>query len=76
MEIQYKTRFKKRFSSQVPSKFPKSRHDRVSNPKSQIGRIASSPSKNPTCGKCGKKYWGECLVAMDISLGMVKVVTR
>ena len=32
-EIQDKPRFKKRVSSQVPSKFHKARDDRVSNPK-------------------------------------------
>ena len=26
----------------------------MSNPKSQKGRGTSSPSKKPTCGKCGK----------------------
>ena len=32
------------------------------NPKSQKGRGTRSPSKKPTCGKCGKKYYGDCLV--------------
>ena len=31
--IQEKPRFKKRVSNQFPSRFPKARYDRVSNPK-------------------------------------------
>ena len=34
LEIQDNVRFKKTFSNQVPSKFPKARDDRVSEPKS------------------------------------------
>ena len=47
MKIQDKSRFKKRFSNQVPSKFPKACDDRVSKPNSQKGRFTTSPSKNP-----------------------------
>ncbi|XP_069148177.1 uncharacterized protein [Solanum lycopersicum] len=61
LDIQDKPKFKKRFSIQVPSKFPKARDDRVSNPKSNKGRSTSSPRKKPTCGKCGKKHYGDCL---------------
>ena len=50
---------KKRFSNQVPSKFPKARGDRVSNSKSTKGRVTNSLSKKPTSGKCGKKHMGE-----------------
>ena len=49
LDIQDKHRFKKRFSNQVPSKFPKACDDRVSKPNSQKGRFTTSPSKNPTC---------------------------
>ena len=49
LKIQDKSRFKKRFSNQVPSKFPKACDDRVSKPNSQKGRFTTSPSKNPTC---------------------------
>ena len=49
LEIQDKPRFKKRFSKQVPSKFPKAHDDRVSNPMSLKVRGTSSPSKNLTC---------------------------
>ena len=41
VDIQEKPRFKKRFSNQVHSKFPKARDDTVSNPKSQKGRCTS-----------------------------------
>ena len=37
LEIQDKPMFKNKFSIHVPSKFPKSRYDRFSNPISQIG---------------------------------------
>ncbi|XP_069147021.1 uncharacterized protein [Solanum lycopersicum] len=72
LEIQDKPRFKKRFSNQVPSKFPKARDDWVSNPKSQKRRGTTSPSKKPTCGKCCKKHWGECLVGTENCFGCVK----
>ena len=65
LEIQDKSRFKKRFSNKVPSKFPKSRNDRVSNLKSQKGKSTSLPTKNRICGKCGKKHYGDCLVGTD-----------
>ncbi|XP_069150760.1 uncharacterized protein [Solanum lycopersicum] len=65
LDIHDKTRFKKKFSNQVPPKFPKAHDDRVSNPKSQKGRGTSSPSKKPTCGKCGKKHYGDCLIGMN-----------
>ena len=38
LEIQDKTRLKKRVSNQVPSKFPKAHDDRVSNPMPKKGR--------------------------------------
>ena len=49
--------------------FPKARDDRVSNPKSQKERSTSSPSKKPTCGKCGKKQYGDCFIWMDNCFG-------
>ena len=61
-EIQDKPRLKKSLSNQVPSKFPNAHDDRVSNPKSQNLRDTSSPSKKSTCGMCGKKHYGDCLV--------------
>ncbi|TMX05063.1 hypothetical protein EJD97_002623, partial [Solanum chilense] len=50
-DIQDKPRLKKSFSNQVPSKFPKARDDRVTNPKSQKGKSENSPSEKPTCIK-------------------------
>ncbi|XP_069151902.1 uncharacterized protein [Solanum lycopersicum] len=65
LEIQDKPRFKKRVSSQVPSKFPKASGDRVSNPKFKKVKGTNSPTKNPTCGKCGKKHYGDSLKGVD-----------
>ena len=48
LEIQDKSKFKKRFSNQVPSKFPKAHNDRVSNPRSQKGRGGDTQSDKPT----------------------------
>ena len=50
------------FSKEVPSKFLKSRDDRVSNPKPQNGRSTSSQNKKPLCAKCGKGHFGKWLV--------------
>ncbi|XP_069151938.1 uncharacterized protein [Solanum lycopersicum] len=35
--------------------------DRVSNAKFKKGRGNNSPNEKPTCGKCGKKHYGDCL---------------
>ena len=72
LEIQDRTRFKKRVSNQVPLNFPKAKKDRVSNPKSQKGNNMNSPSKKPICSKCCKKHWGECLVWMKNCYGCGK----
>ena len=48
-DIQDKPRFKKRVSRQVPSKFPDSSGDRVSNPKIKKGKGTNSPTEKPTC---------------------------
>ena len=72
MEIQDKARFKKRFSNQRPSKFPKACDDRVSKPMSQKERRTSSPNKKPTCGNYGKKHMSECLGGRDNSFGCGK----
>ena len=65
LEIQDKPRFKKRVSSQVPSKFPKASGDRVSDPKFKKGRRTNSPIEKLTCVKCGKKHYGDCLKKTD-----------
>ena len=51
IDIQNKPRFKKRFPNHVPSKFPKSHDNRVSNLKHNKGRDTSSQNKKPTCSK-------------------------
>ena len=76
IESQDKPRFKKRVSNKFPSKFPKSRKDMVSNPKTKKGSDTSSSTKKPTCGKCGKKYYGDCLKGLDNFSGSGKKGTR
>ena len=46
LDIQDKPRFKMRFYSQVPSKFPKVRDDRVRNPMSQTGKSGNILSES------------------------------
>ena len=65
LEIQDKPRFKKRFSNQVPSKFPRATGDRVFNPKFKKGKGTNSPNEKTTCGKCCKKHYGDCLKGTD-----------
>ena len=69
LEIQYNPRFKMWVSTQVPSKFPISSGDRVSNPKFKGGKGTNSPTEKPTCGKCGKKHYGDCLKGTDNCFG-------
>ena len=56
LKIQEKPRFKKRFSNQVPTKFPKARNEKGENPKPQKRKVTTSPNEKPTCGECGKKH--------------------
>ena len=76
LEFQDKPRFKKRVSNQFPFIFHKARNNRVSNPNSQKARNGNSPTKKPTCSKCCKKHWGECLVAMDKCFGCCNSVDK
>ena len=52
LEIKDNPIFKNRVSNHVPSKFPKSRGDRVSNPKFKWGKSTYSPNDKPTCAMC------------------------
>ena len=72
LEIKDKPRFKKRVSNQFPSKLPKASGNRVSNPKPMKGRDARSPTKKPTCEKCGKQHYGNCLKGMNNYFGCGK----
>ncbi|XP_069143429.1 uncharacterized protein [Solanum lycopersicum] len=65
VEIQDNPRFNKRVSNKVPYMFPKSRDYRVSNPRPKKGKGTSSPIEKPTCGKCGKKHYVDCIKGMD-----------
>ena len=73
LEVQDKPNFKKLFSNQVSSSLSKNRNDRGSNPKPQEGRNDDPPKKKPTCGKCGKKHVGKCLVGTNSFYGCEKV---
>ena len=75
-DIQDNPTFKKKFTYQVSSKFPKACGERVSNPKPQKERSTNSPNKKPTCGICGKKHYGEGLIRKDIALDVEKVDSR
>ena len=44
----------------------------MSNPKYQKEKGTRSSNKKLTCGKCGKKHYGDCLVGMDNCFGCVK----
>ena len=72
LDIQENPRFKKRVSNQVPSKFPKAHYYMVSNRKPKKGKCTSLPIENPTCGKCGKSHYGDCLKRTDNGFGCVK----
>ena len=72
LDIKNKPRLKKTVSNQFPAKFPKPLCDSVSNPNPQKGRGTSSPTKKPTCGKCGKKHYGDCLRGKDNCFGCGK----
>ena len=63
--IQNMFKFKKVVSNQVPTEFPRASGDRVSNQKFKKGKGSNSPKENPTCGRCGKKHYGECLKGTD-----------
>ena len=65
-------KFKRRLSNQVPSKFPKARDEKSPRPKVQKGKIGSSSNGKPTCDKCGKGYFGECLIGTVIFFGCGK----
>ena len=72
LDFQDKPKFKKSFSVQVLSNFSKNRNNRGSNPKPQEGRNVDPPKERPTCGKCGKKHAGECLVGTNSYYGCGK----
>ena len=61
-------------SSQVPTKFPKTSGDRMSNPNFMNERGTNSPIWKPTCGKCGKKHYADCLKGKNNCFGYCKSV--
>ena len=44
----------------------------MSNPKPKKGKGTILPIENPTCGKCGKKHYGDCLKGMENCFGCGK----
>ena len=60
-----KTRFKKRFSNQVPSKFPKAREERDPRPRVQKGKSGKSSNEKQPCKECGKKHFCAYLLRSD-----------
>lgn len=72
LDIHDKPRFKKRLSSQVPSKFPKASGDRVYNPKFKKGKGNNSLTEKPTYGKCGKNHYGDILKETNNCFGCGK----
>ena len=67
--LTFKTKFKKRFSKQVPLNISNNQNDRGSNPKLEKGRNVDPPRERPTYGKCGKKHVGECLIGSTSCYG-------
>ena len=65
LEIQENPTFKMWVSNHVPSKFPKVHDDKMYNPKPKKGRSNNSPTKKLTCGNCGKKHYGDCLIGTN-----------
>ena len=45
--------------------FPKASGDRVIKPKFKKIFGTNSQTGKPTCGKCGKNHYGDCLKGMD-----------
>ena len=74
--IKDKPKFKKWVSNKVPSKFPRSSGDGVSNPKFKKVKGTNSPNKTPTCGKCEKSSMAIALRGQIIDLVVERVVTR
>ena len=62
LEIQNKTKFKKRVSNKVPFKFPKARDENESKLRDKKGMSGNSPNEKPICAKCGKGHFCEFLV--------------
>ena len=73
IDVHEKTKFKKRFSNNLPFNFIHNSNERGSNRKQQRVRNVDPPKEWLTCGKCGKKHVGECLVGTNCFYGCGKV---
>ena len=65
LDIQDKRRFDKRFSNQVPSKFPKARNEKTARPKVKKEMIGSSCIEKASSKECGKNNFCACLLGSD-----------
>ena len=72
LDIQDKHMFMKLFYNQVPFELRKALDYMVSNCNPIKGTDISSLNKKTTCAKCGKGYFGECLIGMGNCIGCGK----
>ena len=72
LDVQDKPKFNKRFKSTVSSSFCENRNYRGSNPKPLEGRNVDRLNERPSCGKCGMKHVGECLIGTNSLYGCGK----
>ena len=72
LEIQDKPRFKKKFTNQVPSKFPKARDDRESRPKSQKRKVLADLARNQLVESVARIIMVIALLGQTIALGVAR----
>ena len=63
---QEQTRFKKKVQPQGESR----------SAKFKVEKGGGSKDGKPTCAKCGKKHYGECLLGTGVALVVVKIDTK
>ena len=72
-DVQYKTKFKKRFSHHVSSNFSENHYDIGFNPKPQKGRNVDPPKERPTCGSVVTNIWVNVLLGLIIAMVVERV---
>ena len=73
LDVQDKSKFKKRFSNQFPSNFLNNCNDIVSNPKSQKGRNVDLPSERPTSIILVRNMWVNAFLGKIVFMVVLKV---
>ena len=68
-EVQYKPRFKSRFSKKGPYNAPRVDKSKVSTPKTQEGKSGISYVDKPFCAKCDTRHEVKFLVRMGSCCG-------